>query len=140
MRVGFGVSYSRVTAVQGSGHFAGFIGQYQFENTTQGIQPTFRLDDGLPEYRLPPAIDPAFSNGNTVDFWNGQDATRAPQNVSWTYSIQREVAKNTIVDFGYNATIGMHLQSGLLNLNQVPSSLLNDLVARLGPTQALNVL
>ncbi|MFN7933968.1 MAG: TonB-dependent receptor [Bryobacteraceae bacterium] len=140
MRAGFGVSYSRVTAVQGSGHFAGFIGQYQFENTTQGIQPTFRLDEGLPAYRLPPAIDPAFSNGNTVDFWNGQDATRAPQNVSWTYSIQREVAKNTIVDVGYNATIGMHLQSGLLNLNQVPSAVLDDLVARFGPTQALNIL
>lgn len=140
IRSGFGISYSRITAVQGSGHFAGFIGQYQFENTSQGVQPTFRLDEGLPAYRLPPSIDPAFSNGNTVDFWNGQDATRAPQNLSWTLSIQHQVAKNTIVDLGYNATVGTHLQSGLLNWNQVPSSVLNDLVTRFGATQALNIL
>ncbi len=140
VRSGFGLSYSRITAVQGSGHFAGFIGQYQFDNTSQGIQPTFKLDNGLPPYKLPPAIDPAFSNGNTVDYWNGQDATRAPENISWTFSIQRQVAKNTIVDVGYNATIGTHLQSGLLNFNQVPSAVLEDLVSRFGTTQALNIL
>ncbi len=140
IRTGFGVSYSRVTAVQGSGHFAGFIGQYQFDNTSQGVQPTFKLDNGLPPYKLPPAIDPAFSNGNTVDYWNGQDATRAPQNVSWTFSIQRQVAKNTIVDIGYNATVGSNLQSGLLNFNQVPSQVWDNLVQRFGATQAANIL
>ena len=39
--------FSRVTAVQGSGHFAGFIGQYQFDNVSQGVQPTFKMDEGL---------------------------------------------------------------------------------------------
>ena len=32
-------------------------------NASQGVQPTFKLDEGLPPYKLPPAIDPAFSNG-----------------------------------------------------------------------------
>ncbi|HTM52197.1 MAG TPA: TonB-dependent receptor [Bryobacteraceae bacterium] len=140
IRTGFGISYSRITAVQGSGHFAGFIGQYQFDNTSQGVQPTFKLDEGLPSYKLPPLIDPAFSNGNTVDWWQGQDATRAPENLSWTLSVQRQVSKNTVLDIGYNATVGTHLQSGILNYNQVPTATFNGLVAKFGATQALNIL
>src|SRR5439155_5818991 len=140
IRAGLGRSFSRITAVQGSGHFAGFIGQYQFDNTSQGVQPTFKLDEGLPAYKLPPLIDPTFSNGNTVDWWQGQDATRAPENWSWTLSVQRQVTKNTVLDVGYNASAGAHLQSGILNYNQVPTAAFNSLVSRFGATQALNIL
>lgn len=140
LRGGFGRSFSRVTAVQGSGHFAGFIGQYVFENTSQGVQPTFHLDEGLPAYKLPPMIDPSFSNGNTVDWWNGQQATRAPESISWTLNMQHQVAANTVVEVGYNASVGTHLQSGLLNYNQTPTAALNDLIARFGASQALNIL
>ena len=140
IRAGFGRSFSRITAVQGSGHFAGFIGQYQFDNTSQGVQPTFKLDNGLPAYKLPPSIDPAFSNGNTVDYWNGQDATRAPEALSWTFNIQRQLLPSLVMEAGYNASVGTHLQSGLLNINQVPTATLNNLIAQFGATQALNIL
>ncbi len=139
-RMGVGRSFSRVTAVQGSGHFAGFIGQYVFENATQGVQPTFKLDDGLPAYVLPPRIDPAFANGTDVDWWQGQDATRAPENYFWTFTIQRQVAANTVIEVGYNATVGTHLQSGLLRYNQMSTAIFNDLVAKYGPTQAASLL
>jgi hypothetical protein len=139
-RTAFGRSFSRVTAVQGSGHFAGFIGQYQFNNGSQGVQPTFKLDDGLPAYRLPPAIDPTFSNGNTVDFWQGQEATRAPESLYWTFNIQRQLAANMTLELGYNANVGTHLQTGLLNLNQVPTPVMQDMMNRFGPTQALALL
>ncbi len=140
VRSGFGRSFSRVTAVQGSGHFAGFIGQYVFNNASQGVQPTFRLDEGLPPYALPPSIDPAFSNGNTVDWWQGQEMTRAPEILYWTLTIQRQLAQNTVLEIGYNASVGTHLQTGLLNYNQVPSAILNNMIAQFGPTQALNIL
>lgn len=140
IRTGFGRSFSRVTAVQGSGHFAGFIGQYQFDNTSQGLQPTFRLDAGLPPYKLPPSIDPSFSNGNTVDWWQGQDATRASELLSWTFTVQRQLTSNTVLEAGYNASAGTHLQSGILNYNQVPTSVFNSMVSQFGATQALNIL
>jgi hypothetical protein len=140
LRGGFGRSFSRVTAVQGSGHFAGFIGQYVFNDSTQGVQPVFKMDQGLPGYILPPSINPAFSNGNTVDYWQGQEATRAPENLFWTLNIQREITNNTVLEVGYNATVGSHLQTGLLNINQVPTPIYNDLVSRLGATQAHNLL
>ncbi len=140
IRAGLGRSFSRITAVQGSGHFAGFIGQYQFDNSNQGITPTFKLDAGLPAYKLPPSIDPGFSNGNTVDWWQGQDATRAPETWSWTFNMQRQLTSTTVIEAGYNASAGAHLQSGILNYNQVPTSALNSVVAQFGATQALNIL
>ncbi|MBI4877622.1 MAG: TonB-dependent receptor [Acidobacteria bacterium] len=139
-RAAFGRSFARVTAVQGSGHFAGFIGQYVFQNTSQGVQPTFKFDQGLPAYQLPPSINPAFSNGNDVDWWQGREATRAPENLFWTFTMQRQVAANTVLEVGYNASVGAHLQTGLLNFNQVPTAIYNSLVARLGGAQASSIL
>ncbi len=140
IRTAFGRSFSRVTAVQGSGHFAGFIGQYVFNNASQGVQPTFRLDEGLPAYTLPPSIDPAFSNQNDVEYWQGQEATRAPENLFWTFNIQRQLSSTTVLEVGYNASVGTHLQTGLLNLNQVPTADYQALVNRLGVTQAQTVM
>ena len=139
-RAAFGRSFSRVTAVQGSGHFAGFIGQYVFNNTSQGVTPTFRLDQGLPPYQLPPSIDPAFSNQNDVDYWQGQEATRAPENLYWTFNIQRQLASNMVVEVGYNASVGTHLQTGLLNLNQLNTATYKDLTSRLSVAPAQSIL
>lgn len=140
IRAGAGRSFSRVTAVQGSGHFAGFIGQYQFTNTTNGVQPTFKLDEGLPAYKLPPQLDPSFSNGNTIDWWQGQEAVRAPENLFWTFSMQRQLSSNTVIEAIYNANVGTHLQTGLINVNQTPTAYLNSFIQQYGPTQALNLL
>jgi hypothetical protein len=139
-RTAFGRSFSRVTAVQGSGHFAGFIGQYQFNNASQGVQPTFLLDQGLPPYQLPPSIDPSFQNGLTVDYWNGRDATRAPESLYWTFNIQRQMASNTVLEIGYNANVGTHLQSGILVMNQVPTARFLELSNRVGRAQAISIM
>jgi hypothetical protein len=140
LRAAFGRSFSKVTVVSGSGHFAGFIGQYEFLSGNQGVTPTFIIDDGLPPYPLPPRIDPSFSNNNNVDHWQPQDAVRAPENLYWTVSIQRQLSSNTVLEVAYNATVGSHLQAGLVNLNQVPTPILDRLIAQYGAAQALNIL
>jgi hypothetical protein len=140
LRTAFGRSFSKVTVVTGSGHFAGFIGQYEFLSGDQGITPAFRLDDGLPPYPLPPRIDPSFSNNNNVDHWQPSDAVRAPENLYWTFSVQRQLASNTVVEAVYNATMGSHLQTGLVNLNQLPTPILDGLIAQHGATQAVAIL
>ncbi|HSU69299.1 MAG TPA: TonB-dependent receptor, partial [Tepidisphaeraceae bacterium] len=96
IRAGVGRTFSRVTVVASSSHYAGFIGQYAFSSTNQGITPAFYLDQGMPSYPLPPRIDPAFANNGNVDYWNGQDATRAPEAYNYTFSIQRELSKSTV--------------------------------------------
>ena len=140
LRSAFGRSFSKVTVVSGSGHYAGFIGNYDFVSGDQGITSAFKLDNGLPPYPLPPQIDPAFSNNNNVDFWQLTDAARAPENLYWTFSVQRQVSSNTVIEAAYNATVGSRLQTGLVNLNQMPTPILDRLIAQYGPTQALNIL
>ena len=140
VRGGVGRSFGRVTVVQGSSHFAGFIGQYVFSSADAGVTPAFNLDQGLPPYPLPPLIDPTFSNNNDVDWFNGQAASRPAQYDNWTMSVQRELRRGLTVELDYNGVYGSNLQAGLLNPNQVPMSVVNDLIARFGPTGARDLL
>ncbi|MBK9167077.1 MAG: TonB-dependent receptor [Bryobacterales bacterium] len=142
LRVSAGRAFSKVTVVAGSGHFAGFIGTYRFQSVDQGVTPAFRTDDGLPSYPLPvtldpnATLDPAFANNQNVDFWQLSDASRAPENYFWTFNMQREVARSTVLEVGYNAMIGNRLQAGLVNLNQVPTPIWDNYVAQYGFTGA----
>lgn len=135
-RVGFARSFSKVSVVSGSNHYEGFIGQYAFTSPDQGITPAFNWDVGLPPYPLPPQIDPAFQNNQNVDFWNYKDATRAPEDFNWTFSIQHQLSTNTLVEVAYNAVVGVHLQAGLLDMNQVPTPIYEQLIAQYGPAAA----
>ena len=138
IRGGVGRSYGRVTVISGTSHFAGFIGQYQFTNSDNGVTPTFLLDQGIPAYPLPPQINPAFSNNNArVDYWNGDAVMRPATYDTWTISMQRELRQGMTVEVDYNGSKGSNLQANLLNFNQVPLSVMNELIARLGPTAAV---
>ncbi len=139
-RGGVGRSFGRVTVTQSSSHFAGFIGQYVFSSADAGVTPAFNLDQGLPAYPLPPLIDPTFSNNNDVDWFNGQAASRPAMYDNWTISLQRELRRGMSVEVDYNGVYGSHLQAGLLNPNQVPMSVVNDLIARFGPIGARDLL
>ena len=140
VRTAFGRSFSKVTVVAGSGHYAGFIGNYSFASLDQGITRAFRLDDGLPAYPLPPDLRPDFQNNQNVDHWQLVDAVRAPENLYWTFSVQRQLSNNTVLEAAYNATVGSHLQTGLVNINQVPTPILDSLMQRFGPQQAVTIL
>ncbi len=48
--------------------------------------------------------------------------------------------KGLTVELDYNGVYGSNLQAGLLNPNQVPMSIVNDLIARLGPTATRDLL
>ena len=140
IRGGVGRSYGRVTVISGTSHFAGFIGQYPFANTDSGVTPTFMLDQGLPAYPLPPQINPAFSNNSDIDYWNGDAAMRPATYDTWTISMQREVRRGMTVEVDYNGSKGSNLQANLLNLNQVPLSVVNDLISRFGAAGAVTLL
>jgi hypothetical protein len=140
IRAGAARSFSRVAVVASSSHYAGFIGQYAFNSTNQGITPAFYWDQGLPAYPLPPQINPSFANNGNVDYWQGQNGTRAPESDNWAFSIQRELSQSTIFQADYNGVVGNHLQSGIVNINQVPMAAVNRLINQFGTTQAINIL
>ena len=98
------------------------------------------LDQGIPAYPLPPQINPAFANNLPIDYWNGAAALTPATYDNWTISAQREVRRGMTIEFDYNGSKGSNLQANLLNLNQVPLSVVNDLISRLGPTAAVALL
>src|SRR4029453_16484272 len=104
-------SFGRVTVVQGSSHFAGFIGQYVFSSADNGVTPAVNLDQGLPGCPLAPPLDPTFSNNNDVDWFNGQEASRPATYDNWTISMQRELTRRMSVEVDYNGVYGSNLQA-----------------------------
>jgi len=139
-RGGVGRSFGRVTVISGTSHFAGFIGQYPFTNGDSGVTPTFLLDQGLPVYPLPPQINPSFANNSAIDYWNGSEALTPSLYDTWTVSMQREVRKGMTLELDYNGAKGSRLQANLLNLNQVPMSVVNDLISKYGTAGAIALL
>jgi len=114
-------SFGVVKTVTGSTHFEGAITIFRPTSTDGGITPAFKLDTGLPPFPAPPSINPAFSNGNNTAYWNNE-AVRLPESYDWTFSIQRQLSSSLVFETSYNATIGAHLVSGILRMNQVPFS------------------
>jgi hypothetical protein len=112
IRGGAGISYAPVKVTSGSSHFDGFA----FLGTppggadqSGGVTPAFKLSEGMPKYPIPPFIDPTFSNNTSTYWWQGQDAMRLPEMLSWNLSVQREIARGLMVDVAYSAMMGTHL-------------------------------
>jgi hypothetical protein len=94
----------------------------------------------MPSYLLPPQINPSFANNQNVDYWPGNSASRPAEYYNWTLSLQRQVSQHLTVDVAYNAAIGVDLNAGLVNLNQVPMPVVNGLIAKYGVAQAISLL
>jgi hypothetical protein len=126
IRGNFARSFSAVTTTTGSTHQKGFTQTVGFGTVASGVSPTFLFKDGLPNYPVPPFIDPTFQNGSDMPYWQGNEVSRLPEQLTWNLSIQRQLSNSMVLDVGYNALIGTHLQAGLLNINQVPFSALSQ--------------
>lgn len=120
VRTSYGRSFGAVTTVTGSTHQRGFTQTYGVpDQGTNGVQPNFILKNGFPTYPIPPFIDPSFANKDNIPWWQGKEATRLPEQNFWNFSIQRQLASSTILEVSYNALVGSHLQTQLLNVDQV---------------------
>jgi hypothetical protein len=119
VRASAGRTFGAVRTVTGSTHFLGFIQITNFINTSQGLEPTFLLRDGMPAYPLPPFLDPSFANNNSPAWWQGRQVSRAPEQLNFNFNIQRQLTNDLLVEAGYSAVNGTHLQAGLLNYNQL---------------------
>jgi hypothetical protein len=139
-RAALGRSFGRVTVVQGSSHYSGFIGQYSFTSGDNGVTPTFMLDQGLPAYPLPPKIDPSFANNDVADWWNGSEAMTPSIYDSWTVSAQRELWKGLTGEVAYNGSYGSRLQAGLMTPNQVPWDVVQGFIQKYGASETIALL
>ena len=110
----FGRSFSRVTVVGSSGHYDGFARIYTNSTPDSGITPAFLVDAGpsIP-YVLPPVIDPTHQQQQRrAPLAAAGRGARAGSRCTGRFRVQRQITPNTVVEAGYNATIGTHLQTG----------------------------
>ncbi len=89
-------------------------------SSVDGYSPAFRWDDGFPQnFQRPPLIDPALLNGQNVTYLS-PGITRLPQTLTWTVSVQRQLAQTLALEATYLGSHSTHLHDG------DPGDLLND--------------
>jgi hypothetical protein len=119
IRASYARSFGELMAVTGSAHTMGFTLTQSFNSSNSGLKPAFLLDQGMPPYTVPPFINPSVSNGANVSWWQGRETTRLPENNNFNFSIQRQLSSSMILETSYNAVMGSHLQTQLLDYNQL---------------------
>ena len=79
-------------------------------SSPDGYTPLYYLDSGTfpQEFARPPILDPSFRNGQSISYIP-RTGTRLPQTVNWSLGVQREVARNTVVEANYIGSRSTHL-------------------------------
>ena len=109
MRGSVGIYYAPGTSA--------LISQYGFASSpnyvsADGFTPVYNWGTAsFPSSPLPPFIDPSFQNGQPIGTMQ-RDGMRAPQVLTWTYSVQRQLSKNTSLDVTYMGSHSTHLSTG----------------------------
>jgi hypothetical protein len=132
IRMYAGRGFEAVKTIAGSTHFEGLILNRNWASTDAQVVdfPTL-LDRGLPSWQKPPFINPSVGDGlASVAFWQKTDTGRPPQFWTWSFDIQQQVGGSGVLSLGYNATRGVFLTAGLVNLNQTDPKYLEQY----GPT------
>jgi hypothetical protein len=124
IRASYSRSFGSLVSVSGSTHNSGFTLTQTDSNSSNGVLPTFTLDQGFPAYTVPPFINPSVSNGTSVAWFQGNETTKLPAYDNFHFSIQRQLGSSMVAEIGYNGVLGSHLQTELLEYNQLNPSYL----------------
>jgi Carboxypeptidase regulatory-like domain len=89
-------------------------------SSPDGYTPLYFLGSGTfpQDFSRPPVLDPSFRNGQSINYIP-RTGTRLPQIVNWSLGIQREVARNTVVEANYIGSRSTHLGFAT-NYNYMP--------------------
>src|ERR1019366_7011482 len=82
------------------------------------------MDAGFPPYNVPPFIRPDVSNNTSVAWFQGNETTKLPAFDNFSFSIQRQLGGSMVAEIGYSGVMGTHLQTQLLQYNQINPSYL----------------
>ena len=100
--------------LQSGPYTAGFGLSVSFPSPNS-IDPSFYWTSPFPSnYLRPPQTTPSFLNGQSATWLNPQ-GNRAPQTVSWTIGIQREVIRDLAVDIAYIGSKSTHQNNSRFN-------------------------
>lgn len=117
IRGGYGIYYQAlVYADFGERLVAGFGGEVP-RSSPNGFDPAFNIDQGFPQdFPRPPFLDPTIRNGQDIEFV-APGHGRPPMIQNWSLEVQRELAKDLILNVAYVGANGHHLRSQIENVN-----------------------
>ena len=120
LRLYGGRSFGAVKTTGGSTHYDGLILNTNWSSQDSDIInfPTL-LDQGLPAWTLPPTRDPNIDNNAVASYWQTSDTGRPPDYLNWGFDVQQQLPRNIVASVGYTATAGHHLDSAVLNIDQL---------------------
>jgi hypothetical protein len=138
IRGAYARSYGALVSVSGSTHNSGFTLTQTDSSQNTGLTPTFTMDSGFPAYVVPPFINPSVSNGTNVAWFQGDETTKLPAYDNFAFSIQRQLGGSMFAEIGYSGVMGEHLQTELLDYNQINPSYLTAFGSVAQSTVVLN--
>ena len=112
LRASSGIYYAQWGANQYDVSSDGFTSSPSF-SSADGYTPLINIGPGgtglFPQdFTRPPSLDPTFDNGLSIAY-PSRSGNRLPQTISWTASIQRELASNLSVEAVYLGSRTTHL-------------------------------
>ena len=126
LRASGGIYYTS-SANNSAASSLGYSGTASF-SSPDGYTPLYNwTTQSFPQnFKRPPVVDPSFLNGQAITYIP-RSGDRLPQILSWTFGVQREVARNLSLDVSYVGSHSTHLAMGTSasQLNVVPLSYLS---------------
>lgn len=87
---------------------------------SNGFDPSFAIDGGMPAYTPPPDEDPGYFNGRALSgSYITPTAGRPATLYSWNLQVQHELANDLLFTVGYIGNHATDLESNLLNPNNM---------------------
>jgi hypothetical protein len=137
-RGGYGIIYGGLQYADFGGfNRTGFQANPAF-NSTNGFDPAFALDSGVPGFAPPPNLDPTQLNFQGPQY-TAPSFGRPPMIQNWSVEIQHELATDLIADIAYVGQHSTHLRSNYdaqNTLNPKYFSLGTTLLAPINSAQA----
>jgi hypothetical protein len=138
VRSAFGIFYYQLFAnLGGPINFPGFTLTQLYNSVGRGVPQPFSLSQGMPLTLVPNYDDPFVvernatpSNplGPSAQFSN---VDHLPENLQWNFGIQREIARETVLELTYVGSHAYHLPLYILE-NTTPSFQIAELISSTG--------
>jgi hypothetical protein len=88
---------------------------------SNGFDPSFQIDNGMPAFAPPPNEDPGIFNAKPVSgSYITKDAARPATLYNWNLQIEHQLAEDLLMTIGYVGNHATNLSSNLLNPNNMP--------------------
>ena len=114
-------SFGPLAGIGQSSHNLGFAVRLTVStNPSGGLTPLWVLKDGAPAWPTPPTIDPSVGIGTNPPYYAGNQANRPDSELNYTFNIQRQLTRNSVLEIGYLGTLASDITSNFLAVNQVP--------------------